>query len=343
MAHDVFVSHAIANKAVADATVAGLEAAGVRCWIAPRDILPGTDFMSAIWSAIAGSRVLVIVLSPESNASSHVTREVQQAVERGLPVVPLRIADVDPSGSLSYALSGTHWLDARTPPLEAHLQRLTVVLEHLLATTEETPRPGVHGALPHPPDSLWTQEPVHHVGGQITDAHTNRRSATDLRGGGRTPSQGGSLYDVAWRVAKQTPFADRPLKADVKAMAADLTDLGPVSVVERVPLTLIDDVTCLVTETHLLAGTRHPGKRARNFLASFPAFYRGRPTKNVVRVVLPLQDLRGMRIRDSDVDIATAHGPVRLTSEAFALSATAGSLARFVADAGPLPPPPSSR
>ena len=41
MAHDVFVSYAAQDKPTADAACATLEARQVRCWIAPRDVLPG--------------------------------------------------------------------------------------------------------------------------------------------------------------------------------------------------------------------------------------------------------------------------------------------------------------
>ena len=42
MAHDVFVSYSHKDKATADAVVARLEQDGSRCWVAPRDIVPGT-------------------------------------------------------------------------------------------------------------------------------------------------------------------------------------------------------------------------------------------------------------------------------------------------------------
>ena len=40
MAYDVFVSYSHQDKLTADAVCATLEAQGVRCWIAPRDINP---------------------------------------------------------------------------------------------------------------------------------------------------------------------------------------------------------------------------------------------------------------------------------------------------------------
>ena len=43
MASDVFISHSVKDKGVADAVVARLEAESVRCWVAPRDVMAGAD------------------------------------------------------------------------------------------------------------------------------------------------------------------------------------------------------------------------------------------------------------------------------------------------------------
>jgi hypothetical protein len=48
MAHDVFLSYAAQDKPTADAVCARLEQQGIRCWIAPRDILPGRDWRTSI-------------------------------------------------------------------------------------------------------------------------------------------------------------------------------------------------------------------------------------------------------------------------------------------------------
>jgi hypothetical protein len=44
MAHDVFISYSSKDKPTADAACAILESKGIRCWIAPRDILPSADW-----------------------------------------------------------------------------------------------------------------------------------------------------------------------------------------------------------------------------------------------------------------------------------------------------------
>jgi TIR domain len=62
MAHEVFISYSSKDKSVADAICYTLEANGLRCWIAPRDILPGMNWGSSIIDAIATSRVMMLVL-----------------------------------------------------------------------------------------------------------------------------------------------------------------------------------------------------------------------------------------------------------------------------------------
>ena len=68
MAHDVFISHSTEDKPAADAVCAILEKKGVRCWIAPRDIMPGADWGESIVNAIRTSRVLLLLFSGDGDA-----------------------------------------------------------------------------------------------------------------------------------------------------------------------------------------------------------------------------------------------------------------------------------
>ena len=132
MAHDVFISYCTEDKPIADAVCATLEAQGTRCWIAPRDILPGTDWGEAIVDAIQESKAMLLVFSSKANASQQIKREVERAVHRGIPLIPIRLDDAAPSKSLEYFISTPHWLDALTPPLEQHLQRVAEAVKLLL-------------------------------------------------------------------------------------------------------------------------------------------------------------------------------------------------------------------
>jgi uncharacterized protein YjbI with pentapeptide repeats len=138
MAHDVFISYATEDKSVADAVCASLESHSVRCWIAPRDVLPGTSYGEAIIEAIHACRIMVLVLSSRSNHSPHIPKEIERAVSRGISIIPFRIEDVLPGKALDYFIGSVHWLDALTPPLERHLERLAQNVETLLTRDGQT-------------------------------------------------------------------------------------------------------------------------------------------------------------------------------------------------------------
>ncbi len=132
MAYDVFISHSSKDKTIADAVTASLEQAKIRCWIAPRDIRPGDSWGGAIVEAIESCRVMVVVFSAQSNSSKQVMREVERAVQHDIVVVPYRIEDVQPTRDMEYFLSSTHWLDAVSPELDAHLQELKATVSSIL-------------------------------------------------------------------------------------------------------------------------------------------------------------------------------------------------------------------
>ncbi len=129
---DVYISYAPQDKAAAEAVCARLEAEEVTCWIAPRDVLPGRTFAQSLSSAIHAARVFVLVFSAATNESQQVERELHMADVSRLPVVPLRVQDVQPHESIEYYLAGRAWVEASGPPLDAHLGRLVENVSLLL-------------------------------------------------------------------------------------------------------------------------------------------------------------------------------------------------------------------
>jgi hypothetical protein len=133
MALDVFISYSHHDKAAADAACAMLENAGIRAWIAPRDVRPGVEYGAAIVEAIERCRVLVLIFSANANHSGQILREVERAVSKGIPIVPVRIEEVLPTKSMGYFLGTIHWLEAMTPPLEQHLRQLVDIVGAILS------------------------------------------------------------------------------------------------------------------------------------------------------------------------------------------------------------------
>jgi hypothetical protein len=86
--HQVFISYAFEDQALADQIVRTLESNGVRCWIANRDIPAGASYAKRIPAAIRACGVLLVVLSQHANASEDVVSEVRLAKMRKIPRVP---------------------------------------------------------------------------------------------------------------------------------------------------------------------------------------------------------------------------------------------------------------
>src|SRR5271154_7172996 len=129
MVRDVFVSYSQPDSGCAMELVNRVEAEGVNCWIAPRDIAPSADWAAEIIDAIANSRTMILVFSACSNESPQVRREVERAVHKQVSILPFRIENVLPSKSLEYFLSAQHWMDAFPPPREPHYARLCAYLK----------------------------------------------------------------------------------------------------------------------------------------------------------------------------------------------------------------------
>jgi hypothetical protein len=146
MAREVFISYSQPDYNCAIELVARVEREGIRCWIAPRDIAPSTDWAAEIIDAIANARVMILIFSASSNASPQVRREVERAVHKQVSILPFRIENVLPSKSLEYFLSAQHWLDAFPPPREPHYARL---VDHLRVQLE-APAPDIAGTQPTP-------------------------------------------------------------------------------------------------------------------------------------------------------------------------------------------------
>jgi TIR domain/VHL beta domain len=151
MSYDVFISYSKEDKLAAGAICQALEAAGMHCWIAPRDIQEGEDWTAAIMHGIAQCRAMVLVFSGHTNLSSHVHREVGHAFNRGLTVIPFRIEDTEAEEKLLYYLSSVQWLNAFPLPVEEYLSRLAARVSSLLAkipiqeTASSNSAPGPEG------------------------------------------------------------------------------------------------------------------------------------------------------------------------------------------------------
>lgn len=132
MPFDVFISYSHKDKNTMDLMCATLEKNGLKCWVAPRDIIPGMEWSAAIIQGIESTKIMVLVFSNHSNISSQVVREVERAVSKNITIIPFKIEDVKMSQSMEYLVSMSHWLNACDQPLQKKLLELVDNIKSLI-------------------------------------------------------------------------------------------------------------------------------------------------------------------------------------------------------------------
>jgi hypothetical protein len=140
MSHDVFISYSSQDRSIADAACAAMEARRIRCWIAPRDILPGTEYGGSIVRAIRECRAMVLIFSGHANESPHIRREVELALSKGKFLVIVNIENVHPSPALAFYIGHIQGIDAVTEPFDKVLPQIVQAVSELLPFEERAPQ-----------------------------------------------------------------------------------------------------------------------------------------------------------------------------------------------------------
>ncbi len=138
---DIFISYSSKDQTIADAVLCAMESRGIRCWIAYRDADVGDEYAASIVRAIRACQVVILIYSQNSNASKQVLNEVNSATNAGKTIVPFKIDNFQPGDSFEYYLGKTHWLDAITPPMQDHIDRLCDTARAIMDGTAAPKRP----------------------------------------------------------------------------------------------------------------------------------------------------------------------------------------------------------
>jgi hypothetical protein len=95
--YDVFLSYSSASQPWVRKFTDALTASGVSAWFDAHEILPGERWQAQIEKALRQSRVLILVLSPESVQRPWTFFELGAALADGKRIVPVLSDDVDPA------------------------------------------------------------------------------------------------------------------------------------------------------------------------------------------------------------------------------------------------------
>lgn len=126
---DFFISHSSSDAEIAQQICMQLEESGNACWIAPRNIAKGNDYISEIMNGVNRSRKLIVLISKDANNSDNVANEVHFAQYSQPPklVIPILISEIGPAGKLAYLLNFVQHVDGDS-------KTARILAEEILAT-----------------------------------------------------------------------------------------------------------------------------------------------------------------------------------------------------------------
>jgi hypothetical protein len=128
----VFVSYEKSDVGLAGEIRAHLEAGGFACWMAPDDVRGPVPWPEQVEQAIESCDVMLVVVSANASASQHMSREVDLAVEKAKPLLPVRVEDVVPTGTLNYLLRLAQWIDLFPGSISDHATALQGMVGSML-------------------------------------------------------------------------------------------------------------------------------------------------------------------------------------------------------------------
>lgn len=142
MGVDVFISyHSASSQALAGTIKTRLEALGYSCWYSGKD-MGGGDYASGIMKALTQCRVFLLILNKASSESAHVLNELEVVTNRlakkeEVTIIPFHVADTEISPAAQYYIGRHHWIDAKGPSIEKHIEELVEQIKTLLHSKED--------------------------------------------------------------------------------------------------------------------------------------------------------------------------------------------------------------
>jgi hypothetical protein len=149
-----FLSHSSQDADLAQQLCASLEARGIACWIAPRDITLGQSYASGILQGIAESQSLLLIASDKALGSVQVLSEVEQAHKRAKPIYTVLIPPAKVQGEMDFYLSRLHWIQSGGRTTEEIAATLAPVLRRERDWSEVASGPTLRRTFQYRPNAF---------------------------------------------------------------------------------------------------------------------------------------------------------------------------------------------
>jgi len=136
---DVFISYSRKDEELALAAVDLLEKNQIRCWIDRKGIKGGSLWQEALAANLMASRVVVLVLTADSNASRYVRWEIRKADKNGIPIIPWHVRGGFEICDQLFFLEDFQGIMVPDQPQSIQLAQLLAVVTETLLPPEPSP------------------------------------------------------------------------------------------------------------------------------------------------------------------------------------------------------------
>jgi hypothetical protein len=138
---DIMVSYSSEDAAIANQIVSTLEERGYSCWIAPRNVNTGEEWMGEIMRAIRECKVFLLILTQNANISRQVIRELTNADNHQKPIICFQPERLTLSDSILFFLSSIHRHEAFNLAFEVAFEKLFEDLKKRVPKPITVPKP----------------------------------------------------------------------------------------------------------------------------------------------------------------------------------------------------------
>lgn len=125
----VFVSYSRRNARDVDRLVVDLERRGITAWVDRSGLIGVADWTTEIVNAIQEADAFIVALSRWSIASDDVANELHLAGERGLPMFPVLLEQVEVPETFAYHLAGRQRYDLSGDHARLEFERLVRAIQ----------------------------------------------------------------------------------------------------------------------------------------------------------------------------------------------------------------------
>lgn len=123
-ATEIFISYSRQDKDFVDKISLFFKTNGLSCWVDETDIVVSDDYLKAIANAIVAAKIMIVVLSNDTNKSDFVKNEIRLAIENKLKIIVFKVENIKSLEGLEFFLGLSQHINAYQGDFDDKLEKL---------------------------------------------------------------------------------------------------------------------------------------------------------------------------------------------------------------------------